>query len=69
LPSRPGFDGWLYVFVGEVALGDHRMTTHDAVGVIGGSDLTVTALADSDLVFFLVDRLAPASCVGTISGQ
>lgn len=70
LPSRPGFDGWFYVFAGAVTVGDHAAETHTALTVsreLGSAPLT--ARTDSDVVFFLVDRSAPFSLAGTISGK
>lgn len=69
LPFREGFDRWFYVFDGSVTLGGHNMTTHDAVGIVDEADANITAHADSDIVVFLVDRTAPASRSGTLSGQ
>ncbi|KFC65285.1 putative Pirin-like protein [Bosea sp. LC85] len=69
LPSMPGFDRWLYVFNGAVSVGDQRADTHTAL-TIGPEEfaLPVNASVDTDLVLFLVDRGAPFSRAGTISG-
>jgi quercetin 2,3-dioxygenase len=69
LPALPGFDGWLYVFDGSVMLDGRAMQAHDAMALIDHGQATVTAAADSDLVLFLIDRKAPASRAGTLSGR
>jgi quercetin 2,3-dioxygenase len=69
LPNQIGFDAWLYVFAGEVKLGDTSLTTNDAVAMTGEHGLTLHAAATSDLVLFLIDRSAPASRAGTLSGR
>jgi len=69
LPSVPGFDRWLYVFRGAVSVGDKQAETHTALTI--GADETaveVTASRETDLVLFLVDRQAPFSRAGTLSG-
>lgn len=70
LPSKSGFDGWLYVFSGRVTVGDHSVDKNAALTIsqdVGA--VRLTADADSDVVFFLVDRCAPFSLAGTISGR
>jgi redox-sensitive bicupin YhaK (pirin superfamily) len=69
LPSRPGFDRWLYVFAGKVTVGEEEAATHTAL-MIGANETApdVTAATDADLVVFLVDRSAKFSREGTISG-
>ncbi len=69
LPERAGFDVWLYVFSGAVTLNGHVMKAHDAVGMVDTCDIAVTATEASDLVHFLIDRRAPASRAGTLSGR
>jgi quercetin 2,3-dioxygenase len=69
LPARPGFDGWLYVFAGSVMLDGRSMQPHDAMALIDHGTATVTAASTSDLVLFLIDRSAPASRAGTLSGR
>jgi quercetin 2,3-dioxygenase len=69
LPVMPGFDGWLYVFDGSVMLDGRAMQSNDATALIDHGPATVTAALDSDLVLFLVDRTAPASRAGTLSGR
>ncbi len=70
LPQRQGFDHWLYVFDGDVTLQGRRLAAHDAVAITGEEPpLVVAAQAVSDLVLFEIDRAAPASRAGTLSGQ
>jgi quercetin 2,3-dioxygenase len=69
LPMKPGFDGWLYVFDGSVTLDGQAIQAHDATALIDHPQATVTATTTSDLVLFLVDRNAPASRAGTLSGR
>ena len=69
LPSAPGSDRWLYVFRGDVSAGDQRATTHTAPTLPADHAAPeVTAVADTDLVLFLVDRSSPVSRDGTLSG-
>nr|WP_245451676.1 pirin family protein [Mesorhizobium waimense] len=69
LPAMPGFDRWLYVFRGAVSVGDQQAETHTAL-TIGADEtaLDVAAIQETDLVLFLVDRQAPFSRAGTMSG-
>jgi redox-sensitive bicupin YhaK (pirin superfamily) len=69
LPSKPGFDRWLYVFRGSVVAGEHKAGKHTALMFAGnGASPKVDANEDADLVLFLVDRNARFSRGGTISG-
>ena len=69
LPSRPGFDRWLYVFRGNILVGHQEAGTHTAL-TIGADEaaMDVTATAETDLVLFLIDRRAAFSREGTMSG-
>lgn len=70
LPSLPGFDRWLYVFSGSVSVGNQRAETHTALTIEPDETaLEATAKTDTDVVLFLVDRRAPFSRAGTISGR
>jgi quercetin 2,3-dioxygenase len=69
LPAKPGLDGWLHVFEGSVMLDGRAMHANDAMALIDHGGAAVTAAADSDLVLFLIDRNAPASRAGTLSGR
>jgi redox-sensitive bicupin YhaK (pirin superfamily) len=69
LPTVPGVDQWLYVFRGKVSVGGQQAETHTALTF--GADESVRnvmALTETDLVLFLVDRRAPFSRAGTLSG-
>jgi quercetin 2,3-dioxygenase len=70
VPARDGFDTWLYVFNGEVNIGGNRYQRGDAVAATD-QDLVpdVHAVSDADLVLFQVDRKAPFSRAGTLSGR
>lgn len=69
LPTVPGYDRWLYVFRGAVSVGDEQAETHTALTIgAGETALDVTAIREADLVLFLVDRQAPFSRAGTMSG-
>lgn len=69
LPSKPGFDRWLYVFRGRISAGQHEVGTHTALMLAADqADMNVTAVLETDLVVFLVDRNAKFSRGGTISG-
>ncbi len=69
LPTIPGFDRWLYVFRGAVSVGDKQAETHTALTISADqTTFEVTASQEADLVLFLVDRQAPFSRAGTMSG-
>lgn len=69
LPTVPGFDRWLYVFRGAISVGDKQAETHTALTIGAGETvLDVTAMRETDLVLFLVNRQAPFSRAGTMSG-
>jgi hypothetical protein len=68
LPSRPGWDTYVYVFEGAVTVGEGA----DPVGytesalVTGDGDVPVTATEDSVLVAFALDPDAPVTRRETI---
>lgn len=69
-PVIDGMASWLYLMDGRIRVGDQTMATGDAVAVAEGDRLPVMiSEAPSTLVLFLVDRNAPASRAGTISGR
>jgi redox-sensitive bicupin YhaK (pirin superfamily) len=69
LPSKPGFDRWLYVFRGNIGAGEQEAGKHTALMFADdGNSPRVDANEDADLVLFLVDRNARFSRGGTISG-
>jgi quercetin 2,3-dioxygenase len=50
-------------------VGDKQAETHTALTIgAGGTVLDVTAMRETDLVLFLVNRQAPFSRAGTMSG-
>jgi hypothetical protein len=54
---------------GAVTVGDARLGKGDAVTDLDRALATVHAESAATLVAFLVDRAAPASTAGTISGR
>ena len=69
LPSKPGFDRWLYVFHGKISVKGQEAGTHTGLMVAANETaLNVTATSESDLVVFLVNRESKFSRGGTISG-
>jgi|1186.fasta_scaffold05876_3 redox-sensitive bicupin YhaK (pirin superfamily) len=64
-----GLSPWLYVMDGVVEVGTERLGKGDAVSDLDQPLPIVRALGDATLVLFLVDRAAPASLAGTISGH
>ena len=69
LPTVSGFDRWLYVFRGAVSVGDKQAETHTALTISADQPaFEVMASREADLVLFLVDRQAPFSRAGTMSG-
>jgi len=69
LPTVPGFDRWLYVFRGAVSVGDEQAETYAALAISADqTTFKVKASQEADLVLFLVDRQAPFSRAGTMSG-
>jgi redox-sensitive bicupin YhaK (pirin superfamily) len=68
VPAVGGLSPWLYVMDGAVEVGGERLGKGDAVSDLNQPLPTVCAMTDATLVLFLVDRTAPASIAGTISG-
>lgn len=69
VPAADGLSPWLYVLDGAVEVGGERLGKGDAAGDAGEHLPPVRAETDAMLVLFLVDRAAPASKAGTISGR
>ena len=68
IPSREGWDTYLYVFEGEVTADDGETTigyTESAL-ITGDTERSVTATEDSVLVAFCIDPDAPITRQGTI---
>jgi hypothetical protein len=66
LPSRPGWDTYLYVFEGAVTVGGEAVGRTESALVTGGPEVTVTATERSVLVAFCLDPDAPVTRQGTI---
>jgi redox-sensitive bicupin YhaK (pirin superfamily) len=68
LPTRPGWDTYLYVFEGAVTVGAEgaEVGYTESALVTGDGDVPVTATEDSVLVAFGVDPDAPVTRQGTI---
>jgi quercetin 2,3-dioxygenase len=70
VPVRDGFDTWLYVFNGDVIADGNTYSRGDAFAAIDQHHIPeLRAVTDADLVLFQVDRKAPFSRAGTLSGQ
>jgi quercetin 2,3-dioxygenase len=70
VPVRDGFDSWLYVFNGEVSFGGKSYKRGDAIAATDRDAIPeLHAVSDADLVLFQVDRKAPFSRAGTLSGR
>jgi redox-sensitive bicupin YhaK (pirin superfamily) len=68
LPSRPGWDTYVYVFEGAVTAGEDSVSigyTESAL-VTDDGDVSVTASEDSILVAFCINPDAPVTRQGTI---
>jgi redox-sensitive bicupin YhaK (pirin superfamily) len=69
-PLQAATDGWLYVFSGAISVnGGLRLETGDSLRVIQHAPVNLEAETASDLVMISVDRSAPASRAGTLSGR
>ncbi|MEK1871241.1 MAG: pirin family protein [Rhizobium altiplani] len=68
LPKQGGFDRWFYVFNGEAIVGDQVLRKYDALMISDQAATSVTAVQDTDVVVFLVDRKNRFSRTGTMSG-
>lgn len=69
VPAIGGLSPWLYVMDGVIEVDVERLGKGDAVSDLDQPLPTVRAMTDATLVLFLVDRTAPASTAGTISGR
>jgi len=68
MPSAAGLDCHLYVFQGEVSVGSHVLKSGDSLLMLGEEEVQVQTASFADLVLFQVNRTAPASRSGTLSG-
>lgn len=69
VPAFAPLTPWLYVMDGAVSVGGARLGKGDAATHPAASPPAVRAESAATLVAFLVDRSAPASTAGTISGR
>jgi quercetin 2,3-dioxygenase len=70
VPTRAGFDNWLYVFNGEVEIDGRVYSRGDALAATEGDAMgSIRAISNADVVLFAVDRSAPVSRAGTLSGR
>lgn len=69
VPVIGGLSPWLYVMDGAVQIGDVRISKGDSVSDLDQPLPSVSYITDATLVLFLVDRAAPGSTAGTISGR
>ncbi len=66
VPTRPGWDTYLYVFEGEVDLVGQALGYTESAVLAGDGTTTVTAQEDAVLVAFRLDPEAPITRQGTI---
>jgi len=66
LPSRAGWDTFLYVFDGAVTVGDEGVGYTESALVTGDGDIDVTATESATVVAFVLDPDAPVTRQGTI---
>ena len=66
LPGRDGWDTYLYVFEGAVAVGGMPVGYTESALVTGTDDVAVEALEDATVVAFDIDPDAPVTRQGTI---
>jgi len=64
LPTRPGWDTYLYVFEGRVTVGDTAVGETESAVITG--ERSVTATDDAVVVAFVLDPDAPVTRQGTI---
>lgn len=69
LPTVQGLSPWVYVMDGIVTIGTETLAKGDAVTDLHQPLPTLRAKGPTTLVGFLVDRTAPATQAGTISGR
>lgn len=69
IPARPGLDRWLVVFSGAVRLGGPELRPGDSVTMVDEPGETPAEIVEpARLVLFHVDRSAPYTRAGTLSG-
>jgi quercetin 2,3-dioxygenase len=68
--ARDGFDTWLYVFNGQISVAGKTYARGGAIAATDDDRVPeLRAVTDADLVLFQVDRTAPFSRAGTLSGR
>ena len=66
VPSKAGWDTYLYVFEGEVDLAGESLGYTESAVLVGDGEASVTAREESILVAFVLDPDAPITRQGTI---
>jgi hypothetical protein len=66
LPSRSGWDTYLYVFEGAVDVGEASVGYTESALVTGDDDVTITAAEGSTIVVFVINPEASITRQGTI---
>lgn len=69
IPFYKGFQPFLYVMDGEIEIEEVRVSKYEAVTDLDNSLPPIYTTENATLVLFLVDRNAPMSLKGTISGK
>jgi len=67
-PGNRGMDKHLYVFRGEISANGHQLVSGDSLLILGQEAVEISAPESADLILFEVNRAAPASRSGTLSG-
>ncbi len=68
IARNAGLDGHLYVFRGEISANDYHFATGDSLIILGEDAVEVSSPVSADSILFPVNRNAPASRSGTLSG-
>ncbi|MFC4988469.1 pirin family protein [Saliphagus infecundisoli] len=66
LPAMAGRDAYVYVFEGEIGVGDARLGQGESALLVGGGSEPIRATEESVVVAFLIDPDAPVTRQGTI---
>ena len=69
IAAPDGWGWWLYVFSGEVELGDCRCSEGDSAASPDGQTIDIAAESKAELVLFIFDREAQHSNEGSLSGR
>ena len=68
LPEQSEYDGLLYVFHGKVLVSDEELTEGDSMLFIEERGVQVQTDTSADLVYFQINKAAPITRAGTLSG-